>query len=350
VIDLGRASGLQMQKVSEQPNGEKTYAIIFAKEDEVLSGLTAFAAREKITAGYFTAIGALRRAKFGWFDLAHQAYRNIPVDRQVELISLIGDVGLVNGKPQVHAHGAVGLPDGQVRGGHLLGATVFPTLEVFFTALPTTLVKNLDDETTHSLSSTSMRECVLPRFLGMTVLLFAGIMNMMAQPIQPEIAYFADDGSIPNNALPLLLYRQALPPATPDLASAIEERFARNDWTGSWRASVFPFHHYHSTTHEVLGVYRGTATLQLGGEKGRQFVVKAGDVIVIPAGVGHKRVESSEGFSVVGAYPGGRQWDLLRGLPGERPQADRNIAAVPLPENDPLYGANGALKQIWKSQ
>lgn len=151
VTDLGRAPGLQVRKISEQPNGEKTYAIIFAKDDEVLSGLTAFAAQEKITAGYFTAIGALRRAKFGWFDAAHQAYRDIPVDQQVELISLIGDVGLINGKPQVHAHGAVGLPDGQMRGGHLLEATVFPTLEVFFTTLPTTLIKNRDDETTLSL-------------------------------------------------------------------------------------------------------------------------------------------------------------------------------------------------------
>ena len=68
----------------------------------MLSGLTAFATQEKIGAGYFTAIGALERAKFGWFDLAHQAYRDIPINEQVELISLIGDVGLVNDKPQIH--------------------------------------------------------------------------------------------------------------------------------------------------------------------------------------------------------------------------------------------------------
>jgi len=100
----------------------------------------------------------------------------------------------------------------------------------------------------------------------------------------------------------------------------------------------------------VLAVYRGTATLQLCGEKGRKFAVKPGDVIVIPAGVGHKRVESSEDFGVVGAYPGGRQWDLLRGLPGERPQADRNIAALPLPENDPIYGQDGPLRKIWEAK
>jgi uncharacterized protein YjlB len=176
-----------------------------------------------------------------------------------------------------------------------------------------------------------------------------GFPLMAQQPasVQPENFVFADDGSIPNNPLPLLLYRQAFSTDTPDLASAIETRFGANDWTGSWRAGVFPFHHYHSTTHEVLGVYRGTATLQLGGEKGRKFDVKPGDVIVIPAGVGHKRVASSADFGVVGAYPGGRQWDLLRGLPGERPQADRNIAAVPLPETDPIYGADGPLRKIW---
>ena len=119
----------------------------------------------------------------------------------------------------------------------------------------------------------------------------------MAQPVQPEKAYFKDDGSIPNSALPLLVYRQAFTLGSSDLAAAIGEHFARNDWTGSWRASVFPFHHYHSTTHEVLAVYRGTATLQFGGEKGRKFAVKPGDVVVIPAGVGHKRMESSLDFS-----------------------------------------------------
>jgi uncharacterized protein YjlB len=118
--------------------------------------------------------------------------------------------------------------------------------------------------------------------------------------------------------------------------------------TGSWRASVFPFHHYHST-HEVLAVYRGTASLQFGGDNGRKFVVKPGDVVVIPAGVGHKRMESTSDFSVIGAYPGGRRWDLLRGLPGERPRADRNIAAVPLPDNDPIAGPGGWLRQIWKA-
>lgn len=167
--------------------------------------------------------------------------------------------------------------------------------------------------------------------------------------VQPETVVFADDGSIPNSKLPLLLYRRAFLPGPPDLGSLIEDRFAQNNWTGSWRAGVFAFHHYHSTTHEVLGVCRGSATLQLGGEQGKKFEVKPGDVMVIPAGVGHKRISGSGDFNVVGAYPEGRQWDLLRGEPVERPQADQNIATVPLPATDPVYGADGPLRKIWKA-
>lgn len=143
----GRAPGLRARLISETSNGEKNYAVIFAKGDEVLSGLTEFAEREKLGAGHFTAIGALKSARFGWFDRERQAYRDIAIDQQVELISLIGDVGIVNGAPQIHAHGAVGLPDGEVRGGHLLEAVAWPTLELFFTVFPTSLVKKHDEET-----------------------------------------------------------------------------------------------------------------------------------------------------------------------------------------------------------
>jgi predicted DNA-binding protein with PD1-like motif len=151
VTDKGRAPGLQARLISEIPGGEKTYALVFAKGDEVLSGLTEFAARENLTSGCFTAIGALQNARFGWFDRMRKAYRHIPIKEQVELISLIGNVALVNGTPQIHAHGAVGFPDGQMRGGHLLEAIAWPTLELFFTAWSTTLIKEHDDETDLSL-------------------------------------------------------------------------------------------------------------------------------------------------------------------------------------------------------
>ena len=147
ITDLHRAPGLQTRLLTEDNHGVKTYALIFAKGDEIMSGLTEFAEREKIGGGHFSAIGALEHARFGWFDSAHKAFRDIPVNEQVEMISLIGDVGLVNGSPAIHAHGAVAFPDGHVSGGHILEAVAWPTLELFFSAYPSPLVKERDVET-----------------------------------------------------------------------------------------------------------------------------------------------------------------------------------------------------------
>lgn len=169
-------------------------------------------------------------------------------------------------------------------------------------------------------------------------------------PVSPETALFKDDGIFPNSRLPVLIYRQAFVTDSPDAASVMESCFAANGWTGAWRDGVYPFRHCHSTTHEVLGVFRGSATLELGGSSGGKFQVKAGDVIVIPAGVAHRCPGGSEDFRVVGAYPEGRSWDVLRGEPGERPSADKNIAAVPLPERDPVHGSKGLLRNLWSAQ
>lgn len=157
---------------------------------------------------------------------------------------------------------------------------------------------------------------------------------------------FFDDGTYPNSRLPLLFYEAALPrgEANPE---AMEAMFAANGWQPAWRSSVFPYHHYHSTAHETLGVARGSARLLLGGPEGREFDAEAGDVIVIPAGVAHRRLHSSSDFLVVGCYPPGQTWDLLRGESGDRPMADQNIARVPRPESDPVGGVDGPLISRW---
>lgn len=158
---------------------------------------------------------------------------------------------------------------------------------------------------------------------------------------------FFDDGTYPNSALPLLFYEEALPrdAAGPE---AMEALFAANGWPPAWRASVFTYHHYHSTAHETLGVVRGSARLLLGGPEGREFDVEPGDVIVIPAGVAHRRLDSSGDFLVVGCYPPGQNWDLLRGESGDRPAVDRNIERVPLPRTDPVGGEAGPLTAHWR--
>lgn len=157
---------------------------------------------------------------------------------------------------------------------------------------------------------------------------------------------FADDGVFPNSRLPLLLYRSAIASGKAN-AEAMERLFAGSDWPPQWRSGIYPFHHYHSTAHETLGVARGSARLMFGGPKGREVSVAAGDVVVIPAGVAHRRLEASGDFLVVGAYPPGMHWDLLKGEPGDRPPADRNIAAVPTPQSDPVEGRAGGLVTAW---
>jgi len=156
---------------------------------------------------------------------------------------------------------------------------------------------------------------------------------------------FADDGTFPNHpSLSVLFYRQAVQGG----AGTVERLFRAHDWRGTWRNGIFSYHHYHSTAHEVLGVARGSARVQLGGPEGEPFDVEAGDVLVLPAGVAHKNLGAGQDFLVVGAYPEGQDWDLLRGRPGERPEADRNIERVSLPGQDPVYGPEGPLVDHWE--
>jgi len=158
-----------------------------------------------------------------------------------------------------------------------------------------------------------------------------------------------DDGTFPNNEkLPLLIYKQAISLNKNDPASTIEKYFHINRWGGSWRNGIYGFHHYHSTAHEALGIYKGNIKVQLGGPKGIIVDAEAGDVIIIPAGVAHKNLGSSADFGVVGAYPKGQSWDMNYGKDGERPEADKNIREVPLPETDPVYGNPGPITEMWK--
>jgi len=158
----------------------------------------------------------------------------------------------------------------------------------------------------------------------------------------------ADDGKIPNSRLPLLIYRRAFELSGPDPAAVIERRFAEQGWGGLWRNGIYSYHHYHSTAHEVLGCYRGSAQVKFGGESGIVEELEAGDVVIIPAGVGHKNLGANADFGVVGAYPSGQHYDMKYGKPGERPRADENIARVPLPETDPVFGKDGPLLKHWR--
>lgn len=143
------------------------------------------------------------------------------------------------------------------------------------------------------------------------------------------------DATIPNNIHPLIVMSAAL---DGDDAEAIAERFRRNGWQGTWVYTVFDYWHYHVEGHEVLGCARGSATIGFGGDDGIAVDMRPGDVVVIPAGVGHKRLAASSDFAVVGAYPPGQNGAITRAGAMHVDAAAKQIAEIARPTTDPVTG------------
>ncbi len=155
---------------------------------------------------------------------------------------------------------------------------------------------------------------------------------------------FTSDGVIPNSRLPLLVYRGAMP-ADP---AAIERGFAANRWPPAWRSGVHPYHHFHANTHEALGVARGSARVLFGGPGGQVLDVSAGDVVVVPAGVGHCNLDQSPDLVIVGAYPDNApNPDMHRGKAADHDRLVRLVDDVPMPAADPVGGEAGPLHRLW---
>jgi uncharacterized protein YjlB len=162
--------------------------------------------------------------------------------------------------------------------------------------------------------------------------------------------HFEDDGETPNNPrLPMVVYRRALSlDGERDPALPFERAFSAHGWSDGWRNGIHPFLHFHTVAHEVLGIARGTATVEFGGANGKALVVEAGDVVVLPAGTGHRRLSASGDLLVVGAYPRNGSIDQKRPGQIDHAKATAAIADVPLPEMDPVHGRTGPLMQLWK--
>jgi hypothetical protein len=129
-----------------QPEASSTYVIVGEPGEDAFSLLSDFARAENLTAAQLTGVGAFAHATVGWFDHEARNYRRIEIDQQCELLSLVGDIALADDGPQVHAHVVLGLPDGTTRGGHLLAAEVWPTLEIIVRESPTRLRKTSHPE------------------------------------------------------------------------------------------------------------------------------------------------------------------------------------------------------------
>ena len=173
-------------------------------------------------------------------------------------------------------------------------------------------------------------------------------MPVVSADIEPLTFVFEDDGLVPNNPLPFLVYKGAVDVASGHPEKTIEGLFGANGWGAMWRNGVYDYLHYHSTVHEALGVARGHARVQFGGDHGQALDISAGDVAILPAGTGHQLISASEDFCVVGAYPPGPPMQITRPSPQNHAKALKTIPEVKLPKTDPVRGEDGPLVRLWK--
>ena len=155
------------------------------------------------------------------------------------------------------------------------------------------------------------------------------------------------NGGVPNHpTLPAVIARGAVDGMDAD---AVRQAVEANGWGGTWVWTVYDYHHFHPDAHEALLVVAGRATLLLGGPEGTEVEAGAGDLIVLPAGHGHRLLRGADGFRVVGGYPPGQESpEILRAGDMDMDEARRAVAAVPLPESDPVAGPDGPLMRVWR--
>jgi uncharacterized protein YjlB len=165
---------------------------------------------------------------------------------------------------------------------------------------------------------------------------------------KPATFIFEDDGLVPNNVLPFVMYKGALDVNDASPETTIEDLFGANGWGDMWRDGIYDFLHYHATVHEALGVARGHARIRFGGDSGKEFELDPGDVAILPAGTGHQCLRASRDFSVVGAYPPGAKMQVTQPTPENHAHALKTVPQVRRPDSDPILGTDGPLVDLWK--
>jgi uncharacterized protein YjlB len=173
-------------------------------------------------------------------------------------------------------------------------------------------------------------------------------MSVVDEKVEPLTFVFADDGLVPNNPVPLLVYQGAIDVDNDHPEKTIEGLFGANGWGEMWRNGVYDYLHYHGTVHEALGVARGRARVRFGGDAGRELEIAAGDVAILPAGTGHQCISASADFCVIGAYPPGPKMQIARPTPDNHARALKTIPRVKVPTSDPVMGKDGPLGRLWK--
>ena len=173
-------------------------------------------------------------------------------------------------------------------------------------------------------------------------------MSVVSEEVEPLAFVFEDDGLVPNNPMPFLVYKRAIAVANTHPEKTIEGLFGANGWGDMWRNGIYDYLHYHATVHEALGIARGHGRVRFGGDHGKEFELDAGDVAILPAGTGHQCLKATADFSVVGAYPPGAKMHVTRPTPENHARALKTIPEVRLPDSDPVLGKDGPLAELWR--
>jgi len=173
-------------------------------------------------------------------------------------------------------------------------------------------------------------------------------MPVVKVDLEPLTFVFKDDGLIPNNRMPFLVYKAAVDVDNDHPEKTIEGLFGANGWGDMWRNGVYDYLHYHATVHEALGVARGRALVRFGGNAGEELDIGAGDVAILPAGTGHQCISTSADFWVIGAYPPGPKMQITRPTPANHAHALKTIPHVKVPTSDPVMGKDGPLTRLWR--
>ena len=167
-----------------------------------------------------------------------------------------------------------------------------------------------------------------------------------------EPFYLDENKPFPNNHFPILYYPGGVDHLmdAEDPGQAVKNLFETNNYSNSWINGIFAYHHFHSNTHEVLACISGEASVQLGGpsdENQSVYTFKKGDVLLLPAGTGHKRINASADFQIVGAYPEGKEHDLQKGQAENYAAIKARVADVSIPKTDPVYGTTDGIFEYW---
>lgn len=161
----------------------------------------------------------------------------------------------------------------------------------------------------------------------------------------------AENAPYPNNSFPILYYEDVLSDEIGENYNAddVLQFFENNGYNNGWTDGIMERHHFHSTAHEAMACTKGEVRVQLGGPNGDLYTLRAGDVMLLPAGVSHKKLDATQGFEIVGAYPSNDpNYDFQYGDANDYEAIKNNVANVEKPLTDPVTGSPGDINEYWE--